>query len=180
MVKIVNAMTVKQEIGSLMACAYLLGHPDHYTNYKFHPFYWRMFVGEVKRAWGQISPDNKYDKSLVMLVRLNDESGNLVALSPVIDYELRPPELQQMTLYDWIRLTDQERIPKSCEKSPSVPALNGHSNNGSNTESELENLQNSPATSHRILVDHGDEDEEGDDEDIEGEGKGEGEDERDR
>ena len=85
-----------------------------------------------------------------------------------------------MTLYDWIRLTDQERIPKSCEKSPSVPALNGHSNNGSNTESELENLQNSPATSHRILVDHGDEDEEGDDEDIEGEGKGEGEDERDR
>ena len=85
-----------------------------------------------------------------------------------------------MILYDWIRLTDQERIPKSCEKSPSVPAQNGHPNNGSDTESELENLQNSPATSQRILVDHGDEDEEGDDEDIKGEGKGEGEDERDR
>ena len=80
-VKIVNAMTVKQEIGSPMACAHLLGHPDHYTNYKFRPFYWRMFVGEVKRAWGQISPDNKYDEPSVMLARQNDESGSLVALS---------------------------------------------------------------------------------------------------
>ena len=123
-----------------MACAHLLGRPDHYTNYKFGPFYWRMFVGEVKHALGQISPDNKYDELSVMLSRQNDESGSLVALSPVVDYELRPPELQQMTLYDWIRLTDQERIPKSCENSPSVPAQNGHSNNGSGTESELENL----------------------------------------
>ena len=81
MVKIVNAMTVKQELGNPRACAHLLGHPDHYTNYKFGPFYWRMFVKEVKCAWGQISPDNKYDKSLVMFARQNDESGSLVALS---------------------------------------------------------------------------------------------------
>ena len=52
-----------------------------------------MFVKEVKRAWDQIIPDNKYDKPSVMLARQNDESGSLVALSPVVDYELRPPKL---------------------------------------------------------------------------------------
>ncbi|KZV61308.1 hypothetical protein PENSPDRAFT_554242, partial [Peniophora sp. CONT] len=87
MVQIVNAMTVKQEIGSPMACAHLLGHPDHYTNYKFRPFYWRMFVG-----------------------------GNLVALSPVVDYELRPDALHSMSLYDWIRLTEKQKIPKQRKK----------------------------------------------------------------
>ena len=175
MVKIVNAMTVKQELENTRACAHSLGHSDHYTNYKFGPFYWRMFVKEVKRAWNQIIPDNKYDKPLVMLARQNDESGSLVALSPVVDYELRPPELQQMTLYDWIRLTEKEKIPKSRKKSPSVPAQNGHSDDGSNTESEIENLQSSPATSQRTLAGHSDEDEERDNEDIEDEGEGEGE-----
>ena len=177
MVKIVNAMTVKQELGNPRACAHLLGHPDHYTNYKFGPFYWRMFVKEVKRAWDQIIPDNKYDKPSVMLARQNDESDSLVALSPVVDYELRPPELQQMALYDWIRLTEKEKIPKSRKIFPSVPAQNGHSDDGSNTESEVKNLQSSPATSQRTLVGHGDEDEERDNEDVEDEGEGEGEDE---
>ncbi|KZV58864.1 hypothetical protein PENSPDRAFT_596339 [Peniophora sp. CONT] len=100
MVQIVNAMTVKQEIGSPMVCAHLLGHPDHYTNYKFRPFYWRMFVGEVKRAWGQLSPDNKHEEPSVMVTRKTDETGTLVALSPVLDYEMRPLELEDMTLYD--------------------------------------------------------------------------------
>ena len=136
-----------------------------------------MFVKEVKHAWNQIIPDNKYDKPSVMLARQNDESGSLVALSPVVDYELRPPELQQMILYDWIRLTEKEKIPKYRKKSQSVPAQNGHSDDGSNTESEIENLQSSPATSQRTLVSHGDEDEERDNEDVEDKGEGEGEDE---
>ena len=85
MVQIVNAMTVKQEIGSPMACAHLLGHPDHYTNYKFKPFYWRMFTGEMKRVWGQIASDNAQEEPSVMVSRKRDESGSLVALSPVVD-----------------------------------------------------------------------------------------------
>ena len=58
-----------------------------------------------------------------------------------------------------------------------MPAQNGHSDDGSDTESEVENLQNSPATSERTLVGHGDKDEERDDEDVKDEGEGEGEDE---
>ena len=56
-----------------------------------------------------------------------------------------------------------------------MPAQNGHSDDGSNTESEIENLQSSPATSQRTLAGHSDEDEERDNEDIEDEGEGEGE-----
>ena len=93
------------------------------------------------------------------------------------NYELRPPDLQQMTLYDWIRLTEKEKMPKSRKKSPSVQAQNGHSDEGRDTESEIENFQNSPTTSRRTLVDHGDENEEEDDKDIKDEGEGEGEDE---
>ena len=133
-------------------------------------------VGEVKCVWDQISPDNKYDELLVMFARQNYESSSLVVLSLVVDYELGPPELQQMTLYDWIRLAEKEKIPKSKQKSPSVPAQNGHSDDGSGTESKIENLQNSPATSQRTLGGHGDEDEERDDEDVEDKGEGEDED----
>ncbi|KZV60466.1 hypothetical protein PENSPDRAFT_554602, partial [Peniophora sp. CONT] len=99
MVQIVNALTVKQEIGSPMACAYLLGHPDHYTNYKFRPFYWRMFVGEVKRAWGLITEDNTSEEPVVVLSR---KKGEVIALSPIIDYNLRNSALEHMSLYDWM------------------------------------------------------------------------------
>lgn len=39
MVKIVNRLTSKMELGSPMASLYMLGHPDHYTNMTFKVFY---------------------------------------------------------------------------------------------------------------------------------------------
>jgi len=47
-VKIVNALTSKMEIGSPMACLYLLDNPDHYTSHTFVPFWWRTYVSEVR------------------------------------------------------------------------------------------------------------------------------------
>ncbi|KZV59503.1 hypothetical protein PENSPDRAFT_553785, partial [Peniophora sp. CONT] len=116
MVQIVNALTVKQEIGGPMANAYLLGHPDHYTNFTFRPFYWRMFVGEVKRAWDQLGDDSMHEEPSVMLARSKDDT--IVALSPVIDYELRPLALKSMCLYDWMRLVEKQKIPKTRKKDP--------------------------------------------------------------
>jgi len=49
--KIVNALTVKLEIGGPMASLYLLGNPDHYTNRDFVVFYWKSYVAEVLKAW---------------------------------------------------------------------------------------------------------------------------------
>ncbi|KAA1478882.1 hypothetical protein DENSPDRAFT_788514 [Dentipellis sp. KUC8613] len=86
MVQIVNALTVKQEIGGPLASLYLLGNPDHYTNFSFKAFFWNSYVNEVKR--------------------------NMVAISPILDYTLRPKQYEDMPLYDWIRMAEKYKIPK--------------------------------------------------------------------
>ena len=48
--KIVNALSAKMEIGSPMAAMYLLQNPDHYTSHKFIPFWWKTFVNDVRRS----------------------------------------------------------------------------------------------------------------------------------
>ena len=48
--QIVNSLTAKLEIGGPMACIYVLGNPDHYTNVDVHVFYWQSFVRHV-RQW---------------------------------------------------------------------------------------------------------------------------------
>ena len=53
MTKIVNSLSAKLEMGSPMACMYLLGNPDHYTNFNFTPFYWQSFVREARKPWEQ-------------------------------------------------------------------------------------------------------------------------------
>jgi hypothetical protein len=45
--KIVNALSSKMEIGSPMASMYLLENPDHYTSHRFVPFWWKSFVNET-------------------------------------------------------------------------------------------------------------------------------------
>ena len=48
--KIVNALSSKMEIGSPMAAMYLLQHPDHYTSHQFIPFFWKTFVNHIIRS----------------------------------------------------------------------------------------------------------------------------------
>jgi len=49
--KIVNSLSSKLEIGSPMAAMYLLGNPDHYTGHEFISFWWKTYVNDVKRFW---------------------------------------------------------------------------------------------------------------------------------
>ncbi|PPQ81054.1 hypothetical protein CVT26_006166, partial [Gymnopilus dilepis] len=49
LLKIVNALSTKLEIGSPMASMYLLKNPDHYTSHSFVPFYWKSYVTLVRR-----------------------------------------------------------------------------------------------------------------------------------
>ncbi|KAF8220717.1 hypothetical protein L208DRAFT_1332221 [Tricholoma matsutake] len=46
MMKIVNTLSTKMEMGLPMICMYLLGLPDHYTSPKFRMFFWQSFVQE--------------------------------------------------------------------------------------------------------------------------------------
>jgi len=48
--KIVNALSSKMEIGSPMASMYLLQNPDHYTSHQFIPFFWKSFVNEITKS----------------------------------------------------------------------------------------------------------------------------------
>ncbi|KAJ3570418.1 hypothetical protein NP233_g4408 [Leucocoprinus birnbaumii] len=48
--KVVNALSARMEIGSPLACAYLLGHLDHYTNKTFVTFWWKSFVAQVMQS----------------------------------------------------------------------------------------------------------------------------------
>src|SRR6202789_3264273 len=48
LLKIVNLLSSKMEIGSPMAPMYLLGNPDHYMSHEFIPFWWKNYVNDVQ------------------------------------------------------------------------------------------------------------------------------------
>jgi hypothetical protein len=103
MTRIVNSLSAKMEIGSPMACMYLLGNPDHYTDHTFVPFYWQSFVREARKPWEQKRAD--LDTSIVehpeklTIFKCKDR---IIGFSPVHDYVHRPAEFHTMCLYDWI------------------------------------------------------------------------------
>ncbi|KAJ3541028.1 hypothetical protein NMY22_g4056 [Coprinellus aureogranulatus] len=49
--KVVNSLSSKMEIGAPMAAMYLLGNPDHYTSHEFVTFYWKNYVNFVQGEW---------------------------------------------------------------------------------------------------------------------------------
>jgi hypothetical protein len=107
MIKIVNALTAKMEIGSPMACLYQYGNPDHYTDHKFVNCYWRNYVQEVQSVWGS----NQSDKPAKVV--LNKNQGEYVGLSSVQDYMHRPFIYSDFNLYDWIRWSKKSKGTKT-------------------------------------------------------------------
>ena len=106
MTKVVNLLSAKMEIGAPMICMYLLGQPDHYTDHKFIPFYWQSFVSEARRPFDSenIEPPHK--------VTLIKRRGRIIGLSPVFDYIYRAPELDHLSLYEWITRCKRVKISK--------------------------------------------------------------------
>ena len=109
--QVVNSLTGKLEIGGPMACMYLLGNPDHYTNVQFKTFYWRSFVREVRQAWN-IDTDESPDK-----IAMITNQGNIVGLSNTSDYQHRPPVFIDMNLYDWICLATKQKRKQKIAKN---------------------------------------------------------------
>ncbi|KAF8237353.1 hypothetical protein L208DRAFT_1203446, partial [Tricholoma matsutake] len=108
MMKIVNLLSAKMEMGSPMICMYLLGNPDHYTNYQFVLFYWHSFQADScskPSDSGTIDCDNQQSKKIVIFKRNN----HVIGLSPVHNYVFQPHEYSSMCLYDWISLHQQEK-----------------------------------------------------------------------
>lgn len=111
--KAVNTLTVKSEIGGPMACLYLLGHPDHYTNFKFRKLFWRSYIKHVSIAWNEAEPEHALDpgaEARKEKVMLRAKGEDIVAFDYIMDYELRPYEFQDVCLYDWIRRCNKQQI----------------------------------------------------------------------
>ncbi|KAF9459636.1 hypothetical protein BDZ94DRAFT_1119670, partial [Collybia nuda] len=102
MVQMVNRMRAKMEFGSPMISLYLLGNPDHYTSHRFKLFYWKAFK-----------------------VTLIKDNGRIVGLSPVHDYIYRSPNLENMSLYEWVaRCTwETNRKQSTAQNIPSEDRL---------------------------------------------------------
>ena len=114
MTKIANQLSAKAEMGAPMICMYLLGNPDHYTSHIFVPFYWQMYVAEVRRQFdttGVLQPPK---------VALIKKKGKLIGISPVHDYVHHPSELEYVNLLEWIRCYKREKLSRSKRKAPST------------------------------------------------------------
>ena len=123
MMKIVNMISAKMEMGAPMISMYLLGNPDHYTDHKFIHFFWQSFVTEAERAFR--------DDLAPMKVTLVRQKNCIVGVSPVFDYVYRPLKLQDMLLYEWVHRCSQVKLPK-------VEWTKGTKKDGNNPDLESE------------------------------------------
>jgi hypothetical protein len=138
--QIVNSLTAKMEIGGPMASLYVLGNPDHYTNYQFVPFYWRGYVKQVLNAFDDnLNKDAEINKipDKVVISKVN---GSLVGLSKIDDYIFRPTIYDHVNLYDWIRLAKKERKKEKNSKQSKAVKYDGIDENNLNINQNETNV----------------------------------------
>jgi hypothetical protein len=145
--QIVNNLTSKMEIGGPMASMYLLKNPDHYTNHNFRTFYWPNFVRAARYVW---NPDNKeHGEDQLVLLKIK---GKIIGRTFVQDYVFRPVECNQMSLYDWIRLSEVEKCPSEIEQNNCDDNINGA---GSDNGNDIDfNVKDNKDTFYPFLKDH--------------------------
>ncbi|KIM72479.1 hypothetical protein PILCRDRAFT_81835, partial [Piloderma croceum F 1598] len=73
--QVVNSLTSKMEIGGPMASLYILGNPDHYTDHRFVPFYWRGYFIGLSKVNDYVYRPSTYDKvSLYDWIRFSEKT----------------------------------------------------------------------------------------------------------
>lgn len=156
MMKIVNSLSTKMEMGSPMISMYLLGNPDHYKSHKFPMFYWQSFVQECRKPW--VCTDPAQDSGVTSKVGEEGEMPNKVAiikhngwvigLSPVLDYVFRPEEISHMSLHKWVSRCERKKKPTG--KTQSKTHVTTTSESGDKMDSDS-NSQESQPTKHSLL-----------------------------
>lgn len=94
--KVVNSLSSKMEIGGPMAALYLLGNPDHYASHQFVKFYWKNYVNFVESQWtallDAVEPQDGLESSApedVGIRRVNDPSVvNMLTVEDSVRTEL--------------------------------------------------------------------------------------------
>ncbi|KAJ7753767.1 hypothetical protein B0H16DRAFT_1316668, partial [Mycena metata] len=108
MMKMVNSLSTKMEIGSPMAAMYVLGHPDHYASHTYIPFAWRSYALFVRSFWSAhdiVLEDADVKEEKVLVTRFE---GQFVPGSSVDDYRFRPFVHEDLTLFEWIQCSDKQ------------------------------------------------------------------------
>ncbi|PPQ65718.1 hypothetical protein CVT26_000335 [Gymnopilus dilepis] len=121
LLKIVNSLSTKLEIGSPMASMYLLGNPDHYTSHSFVPFYWKSYVRRARRDVhgfeGTADPPSLEDQGEDDLERVQIGQNDRIYYekSQVHDYIYRPAKYDKVCLWNWIQCYGlRKRTAKEC------------------------------------------------------------------
>ncbi|THH26548.1 hypothetical protein EUX98_g7646 [Antrodiella citrinella] len=119
LVKIVNALTARKEVGGPMIAHELLGNPDHYTNEYFKVVYWFAYVRAIAvdtdtviNSSHQLRPTEATDERVV----LNVSKHSVVGSTKLDDYRYRPRYLEHLSLYEFLSKTHCKRIENSDRK----------------------------------------------------------------
>ena len=135
MVQITNAFMSHLELGAPFAATYLLGLPDHYTNFQFKVCYWQSYVNEIEKIWKEYEEKNGCGNILDMTAVLIYKAGNSYqATSPLYDYVYRPGELEEVCLYDYISLYEKVKVARG--RAMTIPDDAGDT---SDSENESDN-----------------------------------------
>ncbi|KAJ7435556.1 hypothetical protein FB451DRAFT_1000339, partial [Mycena latifolia] len=107
--KMVNSLSSKLQIGSPMACLYILNNPDRYTNKLFKVFGWKWYIAEVRRDWPSTKDNSPEDEQVLVM----NKDSKLVGVSIVDDYKYRPTAFENTSLLEYtLMVTRVKRNPK--------------------------------------------------------------------
>jgi len=143
--QVMNSFTAKSEIGSPMAGLYILGNPDHYTNFDFIPIYWKSFVNYVFYQQDTVASGDEPEQSSDKVIIQKNKAGQFVAYNGVFDYIYRPLAYSHLPLYMWIQTSQKCKIPKPKAKKGKVPLSNIH-DEGDLSDDEINLITSSPDT----------------------------------
>ncbi|KAL6304102.1 hypothetical protein BKA93DRAFT_733840, partial [Sparassis latifolia] len=137
MTKIVNSLTAKSEIGPMHFRGTLKWTNGMFIfTAAFKVCYWRSYVKEVEKAWQTSEPEGN-EQRVPDKVILGQSNGKYIGISPVVDYMHRPPELESISLYDWIQHADKKKMSKQYKYDGKAPedceTLDNDSDKGSYT-----------------------------------------------
>ncbi|KAF8167001.1 hypothetical protein K438DRAFT_1492310, partial [Mycena galopus ATCC 62051] len=103
--QMVNSLTSKLQIGSPMACFYLLENPDHYTVRSFVNWYWTNVHTDLTELY---QPDNEAEDDENDRVVWQRADGEYVGTTNVDDYIHRPSTFDNTSLYDFFQMTSRK------------------------------------------------------------------------
>jgi hypothetical protein len=106
--KMVNALTSRSQLGGPLIAAFMLEHGDHYKNRKFQSFFWKSFVDYVAKTFDTVYTRNEWDQGMDHeqegSALLTEVSGSIRTVRSLDDWIHRPTSLEHMSLYEYTRI----------------------------------------------------------------------------